>query len=129
MTLKSDKNAKPSSLAAANPKPEAPTPKLFLPVGRGSRGKTFLARWLIDRAQTQGREIVVADADRTNPSLAGYLNGVLTPPSADENEMGEWFKALCEQPDRSALQPSDRSRRRRPAAQTAGAPRRSGAVP
>ncbi len=74
MTLKSEKNAKPSSSAAANPKPEASTPKLILPVGRGSRGKTFLARWLIDRAQMQGREIVVADADSTNPSLGGYLN-------------------------------------------------------
>ncbi|HVB89636.1 MAG TPA: hypothetical protein VND97_05495 [Beijerinckiaceae bacterium] len=97
MTLKSDKNAKPSSPAAADLKPEASTPKLFLPVGRGSRGKTFLARWLIDRAQMLGREIVVADADRTNPSLAGYLNGVLTPPSADENDMRDWFRALCEQ--------------------------------
>ena len=81
MTLKSDKNAKPSSSAAANPKPEASAPKLILPVGRGSRGKTFLARWLIDRAQMQGREIVVADADRTNPSLAGYLNGVQRRPA------------------------------------------------
>ncbi len=96
MTLKSDKNAKPSSSAAANLKPEASAPKLILPVARGSRGKTFLARCLIDRAQMQGREIVVADADRTNPSLAGYLNGVQAPPSADDNEMREWFRALCE---------------------------------
>ncbi|HXW71155.1 MAG TPA: zeta toxin family protein [Methylocella sp.] len=97
MTVKSDKNAKVSPAAATDPKPEASTPKLILPVGRGARGKTFLARWLIDRAQMQGREIVVADADRTNPSLGGYLDGVLTPPSADENDMREWFKAICEQ--------------------------------
>ena len=59
--------------------------------------KTFLARWVIDRAQMKGREIVVADADRTNPTLAANLKGVLTPPSADDREMQEWFKALCEQ--------------------------------
>lgn len=100
--MKSDKNAKSSPLAA-DPKPEASsnpepsTPKLILPLGRGARGKTFLARWLIDRAHMQGRAIVVADADRTNPSLGGYLDGVLTPPSADENDMRDWFKAICEQ--------------------------------
>jgi hypothetical protein len=43
-----------------------------------------------------GREIVVADADRTNPSLATYFSGVLTPPAADDPIMRKWFAGLCE---------------------------------
>lgn len=97
MTSKSDKNAPASPAAVDHPNPNPKKAKIIFPLGRGSRGKSFFARWLIDRAQMQGREIVVADADRTNPSLTAYLNGVLTPPSAEDREMNEWFKALCEQ--------------------------------
>ena len=97
MTSKSDKNAPSSPAAESHPNPNPARAKIIFPLGRGSRGKSFFARWLIDRAQMKGHEIVVADADRTNPSLTAYLKGVLTPPSADDREMQEWFKALCEQ--------------------------------
>lgn len=97
MTAKSN-NASSVPVVEAQEKGErtAPTrPKLIFPLGRGSRGKSFLARWVIDRAQSQGREIVVADADRSNPALAAYFSGVLTPPNADARVMQQWFKALC----------------------------------
>jgi hypothetical protein len=83
MTSKSEKN--PSA-----------NPKLILPMGRGHLGKSFFARWMIDRAQAAGREIVVADADRTNPALASYFEGVLTPPSANAADMVDWFLALLD---------------------------------
>lgn len=72
-------------------------PKLLVLLGRGSRGKTWFARWAAERAQNQGRAIVVADADRTNATLSAYFGGVLTPPSADDADMRDWFIAFCEQ--------------------------------
>ncbi len=99
MTTKSDtpsielRAEKPAK--AVQQAPSSPKPKIILPLGRGGRGKSFLSRWLIDRAQSRGGEIVVADADRTNPSLEGYLSPVQRPPSSDERDMQQWFKALC----------------------------------
>lgn len=95
MTVKSNKNAASSPAAETAPNPAQPKPKLILPLGRGHNGKSFWARWMIDRAQRRGREVVVADADRTNPALAAYFDGVLTPPSAEPDDMEAWFMALC----------------------------------
>jgi hypothetical protein len=93
----------------ATPKPSAPDaegrsvsagparPKFIVPLGRGARGKTWWTRWAVERAQDQGRSIVLADADRTNATLSGYFAGVLTPPSADDDDMRDWFAAFCEQ--------------------------------
>jgi hypothetical protein len=53
-------------------------PQFIVPLGRGARGKSWWARWAIERAQSQGREIVVADADRTNPTLSSYFEGGLS---------------------------------------------------
>ena len=73
------------------------SPSLIIPLGRGARGKTFWIRWLVERAQSHGREIVVADADRTNATLSAYFDGVLTPPSADDRDVREWLAAFIEQ--------------------------------
>jgi hypothetical protein len=81
-----------SSVAAAPARP-----KFIVPLGRGSRGKTLWMRWAIERAQDQGRSVVVADADRTNATLSAYFAGVLTPPSADDDDVHDWFASLCEQ--------------------------------
>jgi hypothetical protein len=72
-------------------------PKLVVPLGRGSRGKTVFVRWAAERALSEGRNPVLADADRTNQELAGYFDGVVTPPSADELDMREWLAAFLEQ--------------------------------
>lgn len=73
------------------------TPKLVLPLGRGNHGKTLFVRWAMERANSRGREVVVADADRTNPTLDRYFSNVLQPESADNVEMMEWLKHLVEQ--------------------------------
>jgi hypothetical protein len=82
-------------------KPTAETiaaqPKLAVPLGRGSRGKTWWVRWAVERAQSQGREVVLADADRTNATLSAYFEGVVTPPSADDRDVREWLAAFVEQ--------------------------------
>jgi hypothetical protein len=76
---------------------QSPQPRLVVPLGRGSRGKTVFVRWAAERALSEGRSPVLADADRTNQELAGYFDGVVTPPSADELDMREWLAAFLEQ--------------------------------
>jgi hypothetical protein len=49
---------------------QAPQPRLVVPLGRGSRGKTVFVRWAAERALSEGRAPVLADADRTNQELA-----------------------------------------------------------
>jgi hypothetical protein len=83
------------------PSPEAPTapernPKLILPMGRGSRGKTLFARWLIDRAANAGRTLTVADGDRTNQTLARFFPHAVSPPSADDADVRPWMADLVE---------------------------------
>jgi hypothetical protein len=89
------KTAQAEPKTAANAVPAIP--KLVVPLGRGSRGKTWWLRWAIDRAQSQGRAVVVADADRTNATLSHYFEDVTSPPSADDRDVREWIKALIEQ--------------------------------
>jgi hypothetical protein len=96
MTEKTKPNIASSTPDASQDLPQS-KPKLILPLGRGSRGKSLWARWMIDRAQSQGREIIVADADRTNPALAQYFDGVLVPPSAEADDMEEWLSNFFEQ--------------------------------
>jgi len=74
----------------------AAQPLFLVPLGRGARGKTWWVRWAVGRALAHGREAVIADADRTNATLSAYFDGVLTPDSADEADMRDWFAALVE---------------------------------
>jgi hypothetical protein len=70
--------------------------RFVVTLGRGGRGKTWWMRWAAERAQDHGRSVVIADADRTNATLSAYFAHVLTPPSADDADMRDWFAALCE---------------------------------
>ncbi len=68
---------------------------LFLVMaGRGGTGKTFLLRWICERALNAGRSVVIADGDRTNRSLPRFLDGVLTPPSANDPVVLGWLEAI-----------------------------------
>jgi hypothetical protein len=71
-------------------------PKLIVPLGRGGRGKSFLLRWLIERAQACGRDVIVADMDRTNASLSAFFEGVVSPLSADDRDVTEFLTSLLE---------------------------------
>jgi hypothetical protein len=72
-------------------------PKLVAPLGRGARGKSTLLKWMVERAQGQGRDVVVADVDRTNPSLSHFFDGVVSPPSADDRDVKEFLVEFIEQ--------------------------------
>jgi hypothetical protein len=84
----------------ARPETETPAtvaqPLCVVPLGRGTRGKTWWVRWALDRALAKGREVVIADADRTNATLSAFFAGVVSPPSADEADMRDWFAAFVE---------------------------------
>jgi hypothetical protein len=73
------------------------SPRAIFAVGRGGRGKTVAYRWMIDRALNQGRQIIVADADRTNQTLAAFFGElVVSPPSAADDDMRPWLDGLLE---------------------------------
>lgn len=94
MLAKSDKHASASPAANAHPNPDQKSLKMILPLGRGRIGKSFWSRWLIDRTRSQGRTLVIADADRRNPCLTPYFDGVLTPSGDDELSSLDWFSAI-----------------------------------
>lgn len=75
---------------------ESRSPRLYIPLGRGSRGKTFLTRWMVERARNGGRDVVVADIDRTNASLSSYFNDAGRPLSADDRDVEAFFSGLIE---------------------------------
>jgi hypothetical protein len=95
-TMTADAGSAPAAETTASAAGTAATPLFILPLGRGTRGKTWWVRWAVDRALARGREIVIADADRTNATLSAYFQGVVTPPSADDAEMRDWFAAFVE---------------------------------
>lgn len=80
----------------AGPQAAPAQPLCVVPLGRGTRGKTWWVRWAIGHALAQGREVVIADADRTNATLSAFFDSVVTPPSADEADMRDWFAAFVE---------------------------------
>ncbi|MGF7213171.1 hypothetical protein GGE65_007807 [Skermanella aerolata] len=73
-----------------------PAPKLIVPLGRGKTGKTTFTRWSAERALTAGRQTVLADADRTNATLAAFFEHVVRPPAPDANRMKSWINEILE---------------------------------
>src|ERR1700744_5207634 len=88
--------ARPATDAAALPPAAITEPKFIVPLGRGSRGTSWWARWAVERGQSQGRAVVVAYADRPTPPLSNYFEGVTAPPSADDRDVREWLAAFVE---------------------------------
>ena len=72
-------------------------PKLVVAHGRGGSGKSTVLRYLAERAQDAGREIVIADADRTNATLAAFFEGVVRPEHGEEVIVADWLDALVTQ--------------------------------
>src|SRR5208282_6003182 len=82
-------------LPAGSAAPEDATqPRQVVLCGRGVHGKSWLVRWAGGRAIARGREVVIADADRTNPTLSAYFDRVVTPPSSDDADMRDWYADL-----------------------------------
>jgi hypothetical protein len=72
------------------------SPRLIVPMGRGSRGKTLGLRWVIERAGLRGHDVVVADIDRTNRTLSEFFENVSSPETADDRDVTEFLEAFVE---------------------------------
>lgn len=64
--------------------------RITLPVGRGFHGKSLFTRYHAEEAQEQGRPLLIADVDRTNPTLLNFFGGVVSPPSSEEGDVRDW---------------------------------------
>jgi hypothetical protein len=70
-------------------------PVLAVRLGRGRTGGTTFLDWTIQRARSQGREVIVADGDRRNADLAALYPGqAMQPPSDDTGDVKEWISAV-----------------------------------
>ncbi len=74
----------------------AVAPKLLVAMGRGKTGKSTMIRWAAERAFTHGRPPVIADADRTNATLAAFFDGVTRPESPDADDVKNWLNGVLE---------------------------------
>ncbi len=68
-------------------------PKLVVAYGRGGSGKSTGIRYIVERAQAAGRELVIADAD-PRATLGSYFAGVLKPTHSEEVVVTDWLDAL-----------------------------------
>ncbi|MGI4796763.1 MAG: zeta toxin family protein [Janthinobacterium lividum] len=70
---------------------------LLVLMGRGGAGKTFLLRWICERAIMAKRPLVIADGDRTNRTLPLFLDGVRSPTSSDNPVVTAWFEKIFQE--------------------------------
>jgi hypothetical protein len=78
-------------------RPSGAKAKLAVTLGRGRTGKSTFVRVMVERTQDEGREIAIADDDRTNATLAAFLRGVVRPEHSDETSVHDWLDALINQ--------------------------------
>src|SRR5438309_9057119 len=69
-------------------------PRVIFLIGRGATGKTTLAKWMIERGQTAGRQAILAALDPVNRTLSNYFDGVAQPPSSDPTESARFLREL-----------------------------------
>jgi hypothetical protein len=71
-------------------------PKMIIAGGRGKVGKSSMLRWIIEEYIARGGEPVVADADRTNPTLSAFFPRATRPPSAEDDDVRDWLNDLAD---------------------------------
>ena len=90
-------SARRSELAEVDDLAPTDQPKLLVMHGRGGSGKSTLVRVIVERATEAGREVAVADADRTNATLGSFLKNVTRPESPDDKTVSDWLDDLMNQ--------------------------------
>ena len=68
-------------------------PFVFL-IGAGNTGKTTVARYIIERAHTAGRQAMLAAMDPINRSLTQYFDGVEQPQTSEPAESANFLREL-----------------------------------
>lgn len=71
-------------------------PKMIIAAGRGKVGKSVVLRWAIERSLEYGGDPVIADADRTNPTLLAFHPTASRPPSAEDEDVRLWLNDLVD---------------------------------
>jgi hypothetical protein len=71
-------------------------PRLIIAAGRGKVGKSVTLRYAIERCIQRGGTPVIADADRTNQTIAAFFPGAIKPPSAEDDDVNDWLNALLD---------------------------------
>jgi hypothetical protein len=94
IALRPDASPRAAGLAPSNLVDLTGKPKVWLTIGRGKTGKTTLIRFLVEETIGAGRQVVIADVDRTNATLASYFEGVQRPPEGDESSVSAWLERL-----------------------------------
>lgn len=79
------------SLATTDVATEA-RPRIITALGKQTRGKTILLRYLAERPRTTDRPLKLLDADPHNPTLDRYFDGVLTPGSVSLEDRRVWIE-------------------------------------
>lgn len=74
----------------------AKQPKMVVAAGRGKVGKSVFLRWAVERCLERGGEPVIADADRTNQTLAAFFPSATRPPSAEDDDVRLWLNDLAD---------------------------------
>ena len=69
-------------------------PKVWFVIGPGRTGKTTLLRYAMEKVTGNGGNAVVAALDPQNRSLAGFLDGVVQPPTNDAAAVARWLETL-----------------------------------
>ncbi|VFU17586.1 hypothetical protein [Methylocella tundrae] len=74
-------------------------PVLVVRHGRGRTGGSTFLDFLIQRARRAGREVIIGDGDKGNPTLAAFYpaeeqDGARQPISADIADVSEWVTTL-----------------------------------
>ena len=71
-------------------------PVLLLALGRGKTGKSTFVRWAAEGALNRGSMPTIADADRTNATLAAFFDEVERPPSPEDEDVRLWLNRLID---------------------------------
>jgi len=71
-------------------------PVLVLALGRGKTGKSTFIRWASEASVSHGASPMIADADRTNATLAAFFEGVERPPSPEDEDVRLWLNGLID---------------------------------
>ena len=71
-------------------------PRMIIAAGRGKVGKSTILRWAIEQNVAAGSSPVIADGDRTNPTLAAFFPQAIRPPSAEDMDVRDWLNNLAD---------------------------------
>lgn len=87
-------NTMPSEAAAMPLEPGRGV--IHVTLGRGRTGKTTWARWAEERADRAGRQVLLADGDRTNSTLSSFYEEgkVRRPIASDEATAEAWLEEV-----------------------------------